>query len=78
MRWILVVFLAVIYLGGVVGSFEFFKARFSCEILKDIDAKTCGAGVWINAALWPFNVGRELARWSYENEDERQRKAAAR
>ena len=57
---------------------EFFTARFSCEILKDIDAKTCGAGVWINAALWPFNVGRELARWSYENEDERQRKAAAR
>jgi len=78
MRWVLFVLLATIYVGGIVGSFEFFKARFGCTVLKDIDSKTCGADVWINAASWPLNVGRELARWSYENGDDRQKKSAIR
>jgi hypothetical protein len=78
MRWLLFVLLATIYAGGIVGSFEFFKARFGCSVLKDIDSTTCGAGVWINAASWPFNIGRELARWSYENEGDRQKKSAIR
>jgi hypothetical protein len=78
MRWLLFVLLATIYVGGIVGSFEFFKARYGCTVLKDIDATTCGADVWINAASWPFNAGRELARRSYENEDDRQKKSAVR
>ena len=55
-----------IYAGGVVGSFEIFRVRFSCTILKDIDSKTCGANVWVNSFAWPFGMGRQLARWSYE------------
>ena len=74
MRWVFFTFLAMIYLGGIIGSLEFFKARFECTVFKDIDAKTCDAVVWINAASWPFNVGRELARWSHENEVARQKK----
>jgi len=78
MRWVLFVLLATIYVGGIVGSLEFSRARFECTLLKDIDSTTCGAVVWINAASWPFRIGRELARWSYENEDVRQKKSAIR
>ena len=73
MRWVLFVLLATIYIGGIVGSLEFSRFRFGCTLLKDIDSTTCGTGVWINAASWPFQLGRELARWSYENEDDRQK-----
>ena len=78
MRWVLFVLLATIYIGGIVGSLEFSRFRFGCTLLKDIDSTTCGAGVWINAASWPFHLGRELARWSYESEDDRQKKSAIR
>ena len=78
MRWVLLVLLATIYAGGIVGSVEFSKARSGCTLLKDIDSQTCAAGVWINAVSWPFQAGRELARWSYENEGDRQKKSAIR
>jgi hypothetical protein len=68
MRWVLFVLFATIYVGGIAGSFELSKARVGCTLLKDIDSQTCGAGVWISAFSWPFQAGRELARWSYENE----------
>ncbi|MBR1156779.1 hypothetical protein [Bradyrhizobium sp. JYMT SZCCT0428] len=32
MRWLLFVFLATIYLGGILGSFEFFKARLGYRL----------------------------------------------
>jgi hypothetical protein len=69
MKWVWAALFVAVYAGGVVGSFEFFKIRFSCAILKDIDSKTCGLGVWVNSFAWPYNVGRELARWSYVHED---------
>ena len=71
MKWVWTILFIVVYAGGVVGSFEYFKVRFSCVILKDIDSKTCAPNVWVNSFSWPYNVGRELARWSYEHEGER-------
>jgi hypothetical protein len=75
MKWVWAALFVAVYAGGVVGSFEFFKLRFSCAILKDIDSKTCGLGVWVNSFGWPYNVGRELARWSYEHENGRCRRS---
>ena len=72
MKWVWTILFIVAYAGGGVGSFEYFKVRFSCVILKDIDSKTCAPDVWVNSFSWPYNVGRELARWSYEREDGRQ------
>ena len=60
MRWVLFVLLATIYIGGIVGSLEFSRFRFGCTLLKDIDSTTCGTGVWINAASWPFQLGVSL------------------
>jgi hypothetical protein len=72
MKWVWTFLFIVVYGGVVVGSFEYFKVRFSCVIFKDIDSKTCAPNVWVNSFSWPYNVGRELARWSYEREDGRQ------
>lgn len=71
MRWAFLAFLLLFYSGGVIGSFEVFRARFACVVLKDIDAKTCGAELWIYSLAWPFSLGREIARWTYEDERER-------
>jgi hypothetical protein len=40
--------------GGVIGSFEFSRARFGCAIVKNIDIETCGIATWINAFTWPY------------------------
>jgi len=69
MKWVWTILFIVVYAGVVVGSFDFFKVRFSCVILKDIDSKTCGLNVWVNSFAWPYNVGRELAGWSYEHKN---------
>jgi len=37
----------------VIGSFEFFRVRFGCAIVKNIDIETCGIATWINAFTWP-------------------------
>jgi hypothetical protein len=68
MKWVWATLFIVVYAGGVVGSFEFFESHLSCVILKDIDSKTCELNVWVNSFAWPYNVGRELARWSYEHD----------
>jgi hypothetical protein len=52
MKWVWAALFVAVCAGGVVGSFEFFKVRFSCAILKDIDSKTCGLGVWVNSFAW--------------------------
>jgi hypothetical protein len=72
MKWVWTILFIVVYTGGVVGSFEYFKVRFSCAIFEDIDSKTCAPNVWVNSFSWPYNLGRELARWSYEREYGRQ------
>ena len=43
MRWVLFVLLATIYVGGIVGSFEFSKARFGCALLKDRRISSMGS-----------------------------------
>src|SRR3981189_1500217 len=53
MKWVWAALFVAVYAGGGVGSFEFFQARFSCSILKDIDPKTCGLGLWVNSFAWP-------------------------
>jgi hypothetical protein len=78
MRWACLILFLSIYAGGVIGSFEFFKTRFGCAIVKNIDIETCGIATWINAFTWPYIAGRELARWSYEREDERLKSPAVR
>lgn len=70
MKWVCAALFVTFYAGGVVGSFEIYKVRFSCVLLKDIDSKTCGAAVWVNSFAWPYNGGRRLARWSHEHDGE--------
>jgi hypothetical protein len=59
-----------VYHGVCRWRCRFFRieSHFSCVILKDIDSKTCELNVWVNSFTWPYNVGRELARWSYEHD----------
>ena len=78
MRWAWLILFVSVYAGGVIGSFEFFRARFDCAIVKNIDIETCGIATWINAFTWPYTAGRELARWSYERKDERPKLPAVR
>jgi hypothetical protein len=41
-------------------------SSFSKSVFPAQSSKTCGFGVWVSSFAWPYNVGRELARWSYE------------
>jgi hypothetical protein len=43
MKWVWAALFVAVYAGGVVGSFEFFKVRFSCAILKDTTQKPAGS-----------------------------------
>ena len=71
MRWAHLILFVSIYGGGVIGSFEVLRAQFGCAIVKNIDFETCGIATWIDAFTWPYMAGRQLAKWSYERENER-------
>ena len=61
MRWVLFVLLATIYVGGIVGSFEFSKARFGCTLLKDIDFNRLAARASGSTRFrGPFTLGVSL------------------
>lgn len=70
-RWIAIFVFSLVYTGGVVGSFEFFSKQFACTVLPQEGRRSCGAEVAFNAALWPFDLGKEAARWAFEREGAR-------
>ncbi|MGY3077066.1 hypothetical protein ACVWZZ_003437 [Bradyrhizobium sp. LM6.10] len=70
-RWIAATMLVLAYAGGVVGSFQFFTKRFGCSVFPNSEAPSCGMVVAFNAALWPFDLGKEAARWAFEREGAR-------
>jgi hypothetical protein len=70
MRTISIALWVLVYIGGVVGTTEFLQRRFSCRIFS-VSNDRCGASVLLNVATWPFEVGKEIAIWSFEQEDRR-------
>ena len=60
-----------VYVGGVVGAFEFFERRFDCSVSPGSASRSCGLSVPLNAVLWPFELGKESARWAFEQEGAR-------
>lgn len=63
MKWIQFALLALFYVGGMVGSFDFFKGFRPCG--SDM---FCNIAAVTNVVLWPFSTGSELAAWSYDRE----------
>jgi hypothetical protein len=51
----------VVYAGDGVGSFEYFKVRFSRVIVKDIDSKTCAPKCLGQLVLVAVPARREVA-----------------
>jgi hypothetical protein len=67
-RWFAALMFGLVYVGGVVGSFEFFTKRFACTAFPSTANRWCGPEVVLNAMLWPFDFGREAARWAFKEE----------
>lgn len=62
----------LVYVGGLVGSKQFYEARFKCELYSS-GATSCGFSALVDHVLWPFEAGKEIAVWAYEQESARNR-----
>jgi hypothetical protein len=70
MRWLWIVFAGLFYLGGLLGTKEFFETRFRCDLFR-LDYAACGLFPALNVVLWPIEVGQEIALWAFQQQDAR-------